>query len=151
MLAPQLIDDFGAWDDLGEVIPRTDQFTELPNFSLSESALIRLNYGGDIDNAQSYAQIRGVYRLFNTEIFADWVRVYPKFQSEIISYAHPPEFNLLKVRGERYFQVRKYHNRRRFIGTHPDSQWTINIQICNEEVQLEEVEPENVLPLLGFI
>ena len=43
----QIVDDFGAWDDLGVVTPLHEQWKEFPEFTESLSSVTRLIFTGE--------------------------------------------------------------------------------------------------------
>ena len=147
----QIVDDFGAWDELGTVQPLFEQWVRFPDYTESQSPLIRLIFGGDLERVQSYAFIRCIYSLFNDEIRGRWWKIYPKRQKEIILYPHPEEFGQLKTNPRRYFEIQKRHYRRLYVGTHTDSLWTLNLQVCRERISIEPLPNAPSSFLLDFL
>jgi hypothetical protein len=129
----QLIDDFGAWDDLGTVQPFHETWTFFPDYTESSSDLIRFIFGGDIDNASSFAYIRAVYQLFNQDLYGRWFRIFPKFQQDIALYTYPRDLQFQENSPILRFQVQKRSYYRRYIGTFPDSIWTVRLLVRNEQ------------------
>lgn len=151
MNAIQVIDDFGIWDDLGDAFPRFEQWVQFPRYSTSLSPLVRLKFGGNLENIHSYAYLRSTYVIGNNQLKAPWVRVYPKYEFEYIQYPHPSEFGELKVTPRRYFEIQKRHYRRRFVGTHYDSLWSLTVQVCNERAQSDPFEEDEQLIVTNLI
>lgn len=138
----QIVDDFGAWDDLGTIEPIFEQWIEFPDYSESLSNLIRLVFSGDLDNLKSYAFIRCTYVIGINEIKGRWWKIYPKINPEIITYPHPIEFGQLKTNPKRYFEIQKRHYYRQRIGVNQDKIWAVNLQVCNERLDSQPTQPE---------
>ncbi len=150
MTAIQIIDDFGIWDDLGVTIPYFEQWQPFPRYSLSDSNLIKLVFGGDLEKPQSFAFIRSTYISNNLIIKAPWVKIFPKLENEFLLYPHPQEFNQLTTPPQRFFEVQKRHFKRGYTGTFEDTIWTLNIQVSNYNFISNEENIGANLPVIGF-
>jgi hypothetical protein len=138
----QIIDDFGIWDDLGTVVPQHEEWQLFPDFTESDSEIIRLQYGGDIDNCRSYGFIRAIYSRSNQELYGKWLRFYPKYPEETLVYYFPLDFNRTQPAPARRFQVQKRSYYRRYIGSFPDSIWTVRLLVRSQQATLTEVSSE---------
>lgn len=150
MTAIQVIDDFGIWDDLGIIIPYFEQWQPFPRYSLSDSNLIKLVFGGDLENSQSFAFIRSTYVINNLILKAPWLKIFPKVENEFLLYPHPQEFNDLSVSPQRFFEVQKRHFKRGYTGTFEGSIWTLNLQVSNYNFSSENNDFEEDFPSIGF-
>jgi hypothetical protein len=126
---PQVVDDFGIWDDLGTVIPEPETWLDFPHSTVSRSGTTRLIFGGDLTRPNSYAWIRCVYVIGISQLFGRWIRVYPKIQRDIIEYPHPQDFAGNPGIIYRSFQVQKRAWGRWRVGISQTSLWTLNLQV----------------------
>jgi hypothetical protein len=133
-MAVQIVDDFGIWDDLGTVNPVFNNWLSFPDFTTSASGLLRLFFSSDVFDRLTFAYIRCLYDVGNAYAIGRWIRIYPKFEPELIIYPHPPEFQNLKGELRRVYQIKKQHRFRRRIGTVNSETWRINLQVANESI-----------------
>ena len=149
----QVVDDFGAWDDLGTVEPVFEQWLDFPDYTESTSGLLRLFFSALEFDKETYAYIRCVYEVSTTYMVGRWIRIYPKFEPESIIYPHPEDLAGLKSIPRRFYQIQKRHRLRRYIGTHKSKLWSVNLQVCNEQIDgggSNEQTPED-LPAAFFL
>lgn len=151
MGAIQFIDSFGAWDDLGEVVPIHEQWVQLPRFSNSSNSLTRLIFGGDVENAQSFAYLRCIYVADGIRLVAPWVRIYPKLDNEYINYPIPTSLVGIENQIDRFVEIQKRHFYRRYNGFHRDTLWSVRVQIYNREYLEDPINPEDELLILGLL
>jgi hypothetical protein len=147
----QVIDDFGAWDDLGTVVPQHEVWTTFPGQTNSRSELVRLNFGGDLENVRSFAFIRAVYQLFNQELYGRWLKIFPKIQQDLVLYTYPQDFQLRENNPLRQFQIQKRSYYRSYTGVFPDSLWTVNLLVRNEEFDPPSTEEGGGTLILNLI
>jgi len=150
-LAIQTTDNFGTWDVIGIRFPIYEVFIDYPDYTESLSSLLRLTFGGVIQGARSYGLIRSCYEVGSQSLYGKWLRVYPKEQQELIEYVHPPELRGTKTNPRCFWQIQKRHKQRRFIGVHPDTEWNLKIEVCNETIVEFPPESETQAEILGFI
>lgn len=147
----QIIDDFGAWDDLGTVQPFHEVWTIFPDYTQSTSDLIRIIFGGDLENARSFAYIRAVYQLYNQDLYGRWLRIFPKFQQDIALYTYPRDLQFQENNPIRRFQVQKRSYYRKYIGAFPDSIWTVRLLVRNETFDPPSTEAGGSSLILNLI
>lgn len=146
-MAIQIVDGFGEWDDLGTVEPVFEDWLTFPDFTNSSSTLLRLTYLFEEFDQNSYGFIRCKYEAENTFAIGRWLRFYPKFEDEFIRYPHSEDLLALKGDFKRIYQVMKRHRRRRFNGTFAATLWSVNLNVCTDQV--DEI-PNNSNQLENF-
>jgi hypothetical protein len=147
----QIIDNFGAWDDLGTVQPAHEIWTIFPDYTESTSDLIRIIFGGDLENARSFAYIRAVYQLYNQDLYGRWLRIFPKFQQDIALYTYPRDLQFQENNPIRRFQVQKRSYYRKYFGVFTDSIWTVRLLVRNESFDPPSTEAGGSSLILNLI
>ncbi len=149
----QIVDDFGAWDDLGSKQPEFETWLSFPDYTESKSSLLRIRSSFETFDRNSYGYLRCVYTVSAISIMGRWVRFYPKLEDEFLIYPHPEDLEELKSNPIRRFQVMKRHRYRRKIGTLRSTLWSVNVLVCNEDLTNNNNNNQQnitIPPLLGL-
>ena len=131
----QIVDGLGTWDELGTVEPVFEDWLTFPDYTYSNSTLLRLIFSFERFDLNSYGFIRCKYESQNTFAIGRWIRFYPKLEPEIIRYPHPEDIANLKGDFKRIYQVLKRHRQRRFNGTLAATPWSVNLNVSNEPTE----------------
>ncbi|MGK7899771.1 MAG: hypothetical protein AB4372_40675 [Xenococcus sp. (in: cyanobacteria)] len=148
--AIQIFDDFGFWDLVGTVKPVYETWLEYPSYTQSSSSTTRLNFKGNIKDARSYAYLRVRYEITGDSLFGEWQRIYPKKEREILLYPHPIEFNANTIKPRIYWQIQKRHWERKKIGSAPDTEWELQIEVNSKQVTDIPSQAETESLILGL-
>lgn len=127
-----IVDGFGTWDECGTVEPVFENWLTFPDYSFSNSTLLRIATASLNFDRQTYGLIRCIYELENTYAEGKWIRFYPKFNPQFVRYPHAESVPVLKSNPRKIYQVMKRHKFRRITGTHASSLWQVNLNVYND-------------------
>lgn len=125
-------DNMGQWYNLGNVTPILFKWVKFPRATLDFNASFRLNFTGYNPKGDSgYAWLRLSY-LTNANnrkpLVEQAIRIYPKEESNIITFPYPEEFTAKFIKVYRRFEIQKMANLPRNVGIKTVNTWAINIE-----------------------
>lgn len=137
----QIVDGFGVWDELGTVEPAFENWLDFPDFTYNANSLLRIQTASLNFDRQTYGYIRCLYELENIYSEGRWLRFYPKFNPQFLTYPHDNNIINLKSNPKKIFQVMKRHKFRRLVGTKYSNLWRVNLNVFADE---ETTIPSNL-------
>lgn len=105
-----VIDDFGTWENIGQVNPVGDDWQPFPFFPTKETSALKLFFYGDFKALRDWrvsCWLRALYFSGNQYFFDHkWLRLYPKGEPEIITYDFPADL-IVDPLPTRQFEVKR--------------------------------------------
>lgn len=125
-------DNMGQWYNLGNVTPQPFKWVKFPRATLDFNASFRLNFNNFKPKGENgYAWLRLIY-LTNARnrqpLVEQSIRIYPKAESNIVTFPYPEEFSSKFIKVYRKFEIQKIIPLTRRNGVTSFNVWNISIE-----------------------
>ena len=124
-------DSFGVWANLGEVAPEYNVWEKFPVSTSFGNTTFRLSYScADFTQIRSFAYLRVIYFNIDTQLATRSRKIYPKPNSEEISFPYNPEYrDRSTIYYSRVFEIKRLFRYRARIGyAQQDVLWSVKIE-----------------------
>ena len=113
--------------ELGTVFPVHSQWVYCPSRTEEFNSTFRLTFYGDMERANSFLWFRTEFDINGTRLVQQAIRVYPKFERQIIEY--PMNSEIVRAgTTTRIVGVQKKHRWQRYVGYTPDTDYAVLIE-----------------------
>ena len=120
-------DPYGTWNELGTVFPVHSQWVYCPSRTEEFNATFRLTFYGDVERANSFLWFRTEFDINGTRLVQQAIRVYPKFERQIIEY--PMNSEIVRAgTTTRIVGVQKKHRWQKYVGYTPDTNYAVLVE-----------------------
>ena len=120
-------DPYGTWNELGTIFPIHSQWVHCPSRTEEFNSTFRLTFYGDMERANSFLWFRTEFDINGTRLVQQAIRVYPKFERQIIEY--PMNSEIVRAgTTTRIVGVQKKHRWQKYVGYTPDTNYAVLVE-----------------------